>query len=163
MLPDRTLPGDYGLPFSDLDPMGVLDEETEQAASLYEAHAVDSSALTMVCPRAIAHVIVGTSPFFITSVADHTAVWGEAASVAPVVARNSAGNYTLTWDASGYPDLNPTPERQNTRAPAFRFAMACAAQSGYAPAVSWTSNTVTVAFTDDAGVAADTGFVVMVY
>ena len=162
MLPDRSDPAtDYGLPFSDADPNGVVNSETEQPALLYEAHAVDSAAATMTVPRAIAFVVT-------YALYDHTAVWGESASVAPTLTHVGTGIYRLTWSAAGYPDLNPTPSRRVTRVPNFRFAHAQLIHTTGNPSVCtrvlWTSNTVEVWFNETAaGTAKDCDFVVFAY
>ncbi|MFA4900978.1 MAG: hypothetical protein WC563_15775 [Brevundimonas sp.] len=101
----------------------MIDPETDLDFSEYEAMATDVAASTHVLPRAIVIVAVGGGAAAVTA---YRSVWGDEPAVWPTVAYNNVGDTTLTWVAGGYPDLNTTPARRVTRAPAF---IACQIQS----------------------------------
>jgi hypothetical protein len=77
---------------------------------------------------------------------------------------HGAGQYTATWTVGGYPDLNPTPGRQVTRAPNFVCGVVTAREySARYGAVQCTANTAGIRIYNDAGAAADANFVLLVY
>jgi hypothetical protein len=161
MLPNVSDPQtDYGLPKANRDTLGPVDPSKECDFAEWERLAVDMAAACHVLPRAIVYVTNAGAP----AVADYDSVWGDAVGVTPTVTDNGVGDTTLTWTAGGYADLNPTPARRVTRAPAFRFAHATSASAtGRIGSVVWTANTVRVYTTTHAGAADDCDFCVFVY
>ncbi|MFA4901042.1 MAG: hypothetical protein WC563_16105 [Brevundimonas sp.] len=126
MLPNNSDPGsEYGLPKSNFDADGIIDPETDFPASEYEALAVDAAAGTHTTWRAI--VLVNWSIVIPSVVIGYRSVWGDEPAVWPVAVSIAAGHCRVDWSAAGYPDLNPTPSRQVTRAPSF---IACKVQLG---------------------------------
>lgn len=152
---------DYGLPFSNYDPDGVIDPTTECDASYFEKLAVDTAAMTHVMPKAVIIVEIVSGPD--ADIYDYRSVWGDAVEVFPVVLYNSTGDITVTWSPSGYPDLNPTPSRQVTIAPAFYAAHVQADGNKRTPTVTVTPNSVNVKTFDAAGAAEDQQFTLWVY
>ena len=161
MLPNVCDPqADYGLPKTNADSLGPVDPTTECDAAEYERLCVDVAAMSHCNPRAIVYVTNAGAP----AITDYDSVWGDAVAVTPSVTDNGAGDTTITWAVGGYDDLNPTPARRVTRAPAIRFAHACSASAtGRIASVTWTANTVRVYTTTHAGVADDCNFCVFVY
>lgn len=161
MLPNVCDPVEYGLPKTNYDTNGVVNPETELDASEYEPVAVDVAAMSHVAPRAIVYVnlVVGGA-----TILDYDSVWGDAPAVTPVAARSAQGVVTVTWAASGYNDLNPTPARQVQRAPNIRFAHAsgCGVSAAHCTC-TWIANVATVYVWDAAGAALDGDFVLVVY
>lgn len=139
----------FGAPYLDAD--AVVDPETEMAASAMNLLATQVVATGHTAPRAWALCTISGG---VITLADHDAVWGSGAGVAPVAARSSAGVYTVTW-ASAYDDLQDVPESHST-------ILRAAVASGYAAAGARIVNgylssaiVATVKAYDAAGVAAD--------
>jgi hypothetical protein len=162
MLPNVSDPAtDYGLPKNNRDTQGPVDPTKELDYAEYERLATDMAANTHTAPRAWVYVTFAAG---VPSVSTFDSVWGSAVAVKPSITDNGAGDTTLTWTAAKYDDLNPTPARRTTRAPAFRCAVATVAEA--TPRIisaTWTANTVRVYTTTHAGVADDCNFVVVVY
>lgn len=162
MLPNTSDPQtDYGLPYDDYDPNGVVNPRTEQSASFAENSLVDIAALTMVAPRAHVHVLNAN----VAIINWHSAVWGDTDAVKPTISRTSAGVVVLTWALSGgYPDLNPTPARKVYRTASFHWAQVTPNQERdnltdcIHARVEITSNSATVYTFNNSGVALDCDF-----
>lgn len=91
----------------------------------------------------------------VVTLADHWAVWGDSAGVAPVVVRTGTGVFTVTW-ATSYNDLQATPESHSV---SIRGVVGPAAYNGASfiaiTASATAANVVTVRTFDEAGVATD--------
>lgn len=98
LLPETPSTTTFGGPYTDYD--AVVDPETEFSATNLNKLAATAAALANVSPRAWC-VVTNASGWSILS---HGAVWGSSDAVKPTVARNSTGNYTITWQTS-YTDL----------------------------------------------------------
>ena len=159
MLPNVSDPAEYGLPKTDYDSNGVVDQETEVLAAEWEAMGVDVAAMSHVSPKAIVVCTVAGGAVTITA---YRSVWGDTLAVRPVATYTGAGDYTLTWSAAGHPDLNPTPARCVTRAPSFIAATVTPASVVF-QTITTTANTVRVVFTNSAGAATDANFALLVY
>ena len=103
ILPDNPDLSTFGGVFVDAE--GVENPETEVAAAFYNAQLANNVAMSQTAVRAWADVASAT-------LADHGAVWGSGAGVAPVVA-GVAGNFTVTW-ATTYNDINASDPQSHT-------------------------------------------------
>lgn len=99
VLPDVAIPTTFGGPYADPDP--VQDPTTEVASAFFNRMRAQVAMLSHTAPRAWVRVTVAAG---VATLADHDAVWGNTAPVAPVVARLGAGSFTVTW-AAAYTDL----------------------------------------------------------
>lgn len=165
MLPNVSAPSEYGLPKTNYDSNGVVDPETELDAPEYERIAVDVAAMSHVSPRAI---VVCTVAGGVVTIAAYRSVWGDEPAVWPVATYNGAGDYTLTWAAGGYADLNPTVTRRVTRAPNFIAADVVVNDSTgvlarTARVHTVAANSARVLVFDAAEAAIDVGFTIWVY
>lgn len=142
MLPNTSTPADYGAPKTDYS--YVIDPETELSATELTRMQLDLAALSMTAPRAWALCTVSGG---VITLADHSAVWGDSVSVAPVAARSDAGKFTVTWPAT-VTDLNPTVADRVTYSVSLRTCSAVIHECPAAPALfiypSCTSNVATI-------------------
>lgn len=162
ILPDICDPlQDFGLPKENYDTDGVIDPATDVEFSEWENMAVAIAAMSRTAARAIVHIkFTAGAP----AVEAYDSSWGSAVGVRPTPTDNGVGDTTLTWAAAGYPDLNPTPARQVTRTPAFRFAdVEILGSTPHLHSVEVTANTIRVYTTTHAGVAGDVDFYLFVY
>lgn len=142
MLPVTSDPqADYGLPKTNRDASGPVDPSKEVDFADFERAMVDLAAMSHTAARATFLLIVSGGA---ASIGNYRSVWGDTAAVTPAVAYIGAGNVTVTWAVGGYPDLNPTPGRQVTRAPAFQGAQLTFFQAGHweAPVQSVNANSI---------------------
>lgn len=160
MLPTIADPqADYGLPKNNRDARGPVDPRKEVDYAEYERAMVDLAAMSHTCPRAIVGVVCGGGAAAVSWV---RSVWGDTLAVTPAIAYAAAGDTTLTWAVGGYPDLNPTPARQVTRAPAF-VAAHCEKHGPGFHKLTLTANTLRVETFDELFAAQDEDYVVWVY
>jgi hypothetical protein len=148
VLPDTPDLDTFGGTFADAD--AVVDPETELAASYFNRLNANVVAASHTAIRAWVRVTAGIAP----SVADHDAVWGDGAGLAPVVARTGSGVYTVTW-LTAYDDLQSQAEEHQIT---IRSASVSVTHSGAARIIQHTltsASVVTVNVYDAAGVAAD--------
>ena len=113
----------FGGTFTDAD--GVVDPETELSATYFNRLVAQTVMLSHTTPRAWARVTVSGG---VATLADHDAVWGNTAGVAPTVTYVGTGEYTVEWDAS-YDDLQTTPESH-------AVSLRCAHASGFKAAAA---------------------------
>jgi|GEM_PF-2208077 len=105
LLPDTAGVSTFGgNEYADED--AVVDPETEVSATYLNRMTTQLAASAYTQHRAWARVSVTAT---VPTLEDHAAVWGDTPAVAPVVARTSAGIFTLTWPTS-VDDLQATPE-----------------------------------------------------
>lgn len=147
----------FGGSFEDAD--AVVDPQTELSAAYFNRLVAQVAMLSHTAPRAWARCTVSGG---VITLADHDAVWGAGAGVAPTPNRSGAGVYTVTWAAS-YDDLQATPESHNVS-----FRAAKASGDGAAARIVQGSlssaNVASVKSFDAAGAPVDvTEFVVMVW
>lgn len=109
LLPDTAGASTFGgNEFVDED--AVVDAETEVSATYFNRITSQLAASSYTQPRAWAYVTVAAT---VPTLAEHGAVWGDSPAVAPVVARSSAGVFTLTWPTS-VDDLQAVAESHST-------------------------------------------------
>jgi hypothetical protein len=158
LLPEVADLDTFGGVFVDADP--VVDPETDMAASYQNRINAQLAAASHTQPRAWARCTISGG---VITLADHDAVWGSGAGVAPTAVYSATGVYTVTW-AAAYDDLQDTPEEH---AVSLRAAVATgyAGTSARIVCASCTSAVVaTVRAWDAAGTAADlTEFTVQVF
>lgn len=145
LAPEKPSCDTFGGTFSDAS--SVVDPSTELAASYFNNLVAQLVAVSMTAPIAWARVTIsgGTE-----TLADHSAVWGDTAGVAPTPSKTATGDYTLTW-ASSYNDLRESPETPESHAVSIRCVQVSAqAASGISlsPRYVHTANTVRVRFYD---------------
>lgn len=148
VLPDKADLDTFGGVFQNAD--AVVDPETEMAAAYMNRMIAQLAMVSHTLPRAWVRVTAGIAP----SAADHDAVWGDGAGVAPTLARTGTGVYTVTW-ASAYDDLQDQAEEHQLT---LRAASVSVSHSGAARIPQWTltsATVVTVNVYDAAGAAAD--------
>jgi len=156
-LPNITDPtSDFELPYEDFS--FQADPETEMRAAVAERMGIEHAAVSQTIMRVMVFVDADASGGEV--ILKHRAVWGNTASVAPTLLRNSAGNYTLTWGGS-YEDLNPTPSKRVTNNVNFELAGVSLAEAtgGFCNVVA-TANTLRVRSYNAAGAPTDIDFVV---
>lgn len=138
----------FGGVFDNAD--AVVDPETELDASYFNRLLAQVVMLSHTAARAWARVTAGAAPV----VADHDAVWGTGASVAPTVVRSAVGVYTVSW-ASAYDDLQATPESHSVSLRACQGGVAHAGAARIHNESLASANTATIRCYDAAGAAAD--------
>lgn len=149
LLPDTASADTFGGTFANED--AVVDPETEVDASYFNRMIVQLVMGSYTATRARARCTVSGG---VVTLAEHSAVWGDTAPVAPTAARTSAGLFTLTWAAT-YDDLQATPEAHSVN---IRFPEASAYKSGAAMITNvrrTAANVLEVTTYDDAGAATD--------
>lgn len=139
----------FGGTFTDAD--GVVDPETELSATYFNRLVAQTVMTGHTAVRAWARVTVSDG---VATLADHDAVWGNTAGVAPTATRTGTGVYTVEWAAT-HDDLQATPEEQTVslrcaHASAFKASASRIVNARMADAV-----TAEVTTYDDAGSAAD--------
>ena len=151
LLPEIADLDTFGGTFADLNP--VIDPVTDMAAAYQNNLTANVVALAHTAPRAWARCTVSGG---VITLADHDAVWGNGAGVAPTVARTIAGVYTVTWAAS-YEDL-----RHADDAESHATSLRCSQVNGYKSAAARIVNArltsavvATITAYDAAGTAAD--------
>ncbi|MFA4900903.1 MAG: hypothetical protein WC563_15400 [Brevundimonas sp.] len=163
MLPVISDPqADYGLPKNNRDARGPVQPDKEIDAADLERAMVDLAAMSHTCPRATFLLIVSGGAAL---VGNYRSVWGDTLAVTPAVAYTGAGNVTVTWAVGGYPDLNPTPARQVTRAPSFQGAQVSIFNAGHweAPVFSVNANSIQTWTYAAGGVATDAVLYITMY
>lgn len=138
----------FGGTFANAD--AVVDPQTELAAEYFNRLNANVVGVSHTATRAWVRVTAGVAP----SVADHDAVWGNGAGLAPAVARTGSGVYTVTWLTS-YDDLQFQAEEH---AITLRAASPSVSHSGAFRHAQWTLTSavvVTVNVYDAAGAPAD--------
>lgn len=163
MLPNVSDPAnEYGLPKTNYDADGPIDPETDLDFAEYEALATDTAAMSHTAPRALVKVDVNAGA---CTVVGYRSVWGDTPAVYPVAAYVNVGQYTVTWLPGGYPDLNPTPARRETRAPNLFGGKTSIRQAVAATTATLCTPNVAAVYVYEAstGAATDAHFLLAVY
>jgi hypothetical protein len=153
-LPSPTPLSAYGGALGNYLGQGVVDPTTDLDAAAHNQAMSDLAAMTNTTVRAWCVFTSTASPALVS----HYAMWGTGGGVAPVVARTSAGVYTVTWPSTITDALGAS------QSVTYSVAEATAqGSSAFLVQASKTSSTVATvyAFTTG-GVAADSGANVMV-
>lgn len=151
LLPEIADLDTFGGTFADLYP--VIDPTTDMAAADQNNLTANVVAMSHTAPRAWARCTISGG---VITLADHDAVWGNGAGVAPTAARSSAGVYTVTWAAS-YDDLRAVDDAES-HAVSLRCSQANGYKSGAARIVNVRLSSVVIAAVtafDAAGSAAE--------
>ena len=107
----------------------VEDPTTDRDAAAASAAYLSTAALTQTCPRAWARFLTAatTGAMTLAVTNPNDGAWPNIAGNKPVLARTSAGIFTLTWPAT-LADANGVTHTLN-----FRAARACAEGATYVP------------------------------
>lgn len=160
-LPDVDSLSTYGGALNDYSP--VIDPTTDESAAYRNKYAANVAMLTHTAARAMRSFVgaTGATPTDPVSGFVHDAVWGNTAPLKPVVARTSAGLWTVTWAASVNDELAVAHTVNFRRA---RVAVECGATLFHVTCAVTAANVITVRGWTNAGVADDlNGLVVTVW
>jgi len=105
-LPDVDSLSNYGGALSDYFP--VEDPTTDRAAAAANQGYASAAAATHTIGRSWVRFVTSATAPALTTVNSNDAVWGNAIGVLPVLARVSAGLFTITWPATVIDELGAT-------------------------------------------------------
>jgi len=121
--PGPTSLAQYGGALANYQGIGIVDPTTDTDASAFNQLKTDVAMMSLTVP-VVRVLLTGTGAGGTPTLTLHSAQWGAIPAVAPVVARTSAGVYTLTW-ATTYLDqlgVSRPVALQYLDAPHVRFA-----------------------------------------
>lgn len=132
-LPDINSLASYGGALNDYRP--VTDPTTDRPAAAANQAYADCAAMTATADRAWCEFTAAATTGAMVLVA-HNALWGNAAGVAPTLARTTTGTFTITWPAtvtdalSNIHTLNIRASGGNSRSATVGYTINCVPTSG---------------------------------